>query len=141
MDEKVADTHDGRPTTYKTPYKWMNSPLEDLGFGTTLLALSWRGFLTEQLFDLTREPRSNMPLELRPAVDADMYRAAVIEREAYSPLETNTILFPGPFPPDVLHYRAAGWKKQAQAPGTSCFKVVDTELPAGEEQIIAFSQW
>ncbi|KAJ4393105.1 hypothetical protein N0V93_002312 [Gnomoniopsis smithogilvyi] len=81
-----------------------------------------------------------MPLELRPAVEADMYRAAVIEREAYSPLETNTILFPGPFPSDVLNYRAEGWKKQARDPNTSCFKVIDTEL-AEEEQLIAFSLW
>lgn len=81
-----------------------------------------------------------MPLELRPAEDADMYRAAVVERAAYSPLETNAILFPGPFPADILKYRAAGWKKEAQAPGTSCFKVVDTELPE-DEQLIAFSVW
>lgn len=81
-----------------------------------------------------------MPLELQPAVEADMYRAAVIERVAYSPLETNSILFPGPFPPDILNYRAEGWKKQAKEPGTSCFKVVDTELPE-EEQLIAFSLW
>lgn len=81
-----------------------------------------------------------MPLELRTAVDADMYRAAVIEREAYSPLETNSILFPRPFPPDILTYRAEGWKKQAKTPGASCFKVIDTEL-AEEEQLIAFAQW
>lgn len=86
------------------------------------------------------ETQSNMPLELQPAVDGDMYRAAVIEHEAYSPLESNSILFPGPFPPDVLNYRAEGWRKQAKGPGTSCFKVVDTDL-TGEQQLIAFAQW
>lgn len=69
-----------------------------------------------------------------------MYRVAVTEREAYSPLEANPILFPGPFPKDVLSHRANALKEQAQAPGTSCFKVVDTEL-AEEEQLIAYALW
>ncbi|KAJ4423844.1 hypothetical protein N0V82_001428 [Gnomoniopsis sp. IMI 355080] len=66
-----------------------------------------------------------MPLELRPAVEGDMYRAAVIER---------------PFPPDILSHRAEEWKNQAKKPGVSFFKVIDTEL-AEEEQLIAFSLW
>lgn len=69
-----------------------------------------------------------------------MYRVAVTEREAYSPLEANSILFPGPFAKDVLNFRADALKNQAQAPGTSCFKVIDTEL-AEEEQLIAYALW
>lgn len=81
-----------------------------------------------------------MPLQVLPAGDADMYRSAVIEHNAYSPLASNAILFPGPFPPGVLEFRAADFKKNAKEPNTFWFKVVDTELK-GDEQIIALSKW
>lgn len=81
-----------------------------------------------------------MPLELHPAVDADMHRAAAIEREAYSPLASNAVLFPGPLPPGALKYRAEGLKKKAARQGVYSFKVVDTALE-GDEQMIAFAQW
>lgn len=80
-----------------------------------------------------------MVLKVLPAEDTDMYRSAVIEHEAYKPLETNQILFPGPFPPDVLEHRANELKAQSNEPNTLCYKVIDTELEG--EQMIAFSKW
>lgn len=74
-----------------------------------------------------------------PAEEADMYRSAVIRHEAYSPLETNIVLFPGPFPPNILELSAQGLKEQAREPNVFCFKVVDTELEG--EQMISFDRW
>ena len=68
-----------------------------------------------------------------------MYRSAVIEHEAYKPLETNQILFPGPFAPDVLEHRANELKAQSNEPNTFCYKVIDTKLEG--EQIISFAKW
>ncbi|CAN8097842.1 unnamed protein product [Discula destructiva] len=81
-----------------------------------------------------------MPLESYAAVDADMYRAAVIEREAYETQESNAILFPGALPPGALQHRADGLRKKAAEQNVSSFKVVDTELEDGE-RMIAFAQW
>lgn len=80
-----------------------------------------------------------MVLKVLPAEDCDQYRSAVIEHDAYKPLETNQILFPGPFPPDVLKHRASELKAQSNEPNTFCYKVIDTELEG--EQMIAFSKW
>ncbi|KAK2597849.1 hypothetical protein N8I77_012608 [Diaporthe amygdali] len=80
-----------------------------------------------------------MVLQVLPAEEADMYRSAVIEHEAYKPLETNKILFPGPFPPDVLEHRADELKAQSKEHNTFCFKVIDTELEG--EQMISFAKW
>lgn len=82
-----------------------------------------------------------MPLQVLPAGDADMYRSAVIEHKAYSPLASNAVLFPGPFPPGVLDFRAEDLRKSTKEPNTFWFKVVDTELPEGDEQTIALSKW
>lgn len=81
-----------------------------------------------------------MSLQVLPAGEADMYRAAVVERAAYSPLEANGILFPGPLPPDILKYRAEGFRKEAEDPKTFWYKVVDTELEA-DGQSVAFAKW
>lgn len=80
-----------------------------------------------------------MVLKMLPAEEADMYRSAVIEHDAYAPLETNRVLFPGPFPPNVLEFRAEEFKEQAKEPNTICFKVIDTELNG--EQMISFAKW
>lgn len=80
-----------------------------------------------------------MVLQVLPAEEADMYRSAVIEHEAYKRLETNQILFPGPFPPDVLEHRANELKAQSKDPNTFCYKVIDTEVEG--EQIISFAKW
>lgn len=80
-----------------------------------------------------------MVLKILPAEEADMYRSAQIEHEAYAPLETNQILFPGPFPPNVLEMRAEELKAQAKKRNTLCFKVIDTELES--EQGISFAKW
>lgn len=82
-----------------------------------------------------------MPLQVFPAGDADMYRAAVIEHDAYKPLRANDILFPGPFPSDVLHIRAEELKEDARGSQTFCLKVIDTEIEDGDEQMIAFAKW
>jgi hypothetical protein len=80
-----------------------------------------------------------MVLKMLPAEEADMYRSAVIEHEAYAPLETNQILFPGPFPTNILEIRAEQLKEQVQEPNVFCFKVIDTELEG--EQMISFARW
>lgn len=81
-----------------------------------------------------------MPLELYPAGDADMYRAAWLEREAYAHLTSNDILFPGELPPGALEHRTEGLRQKIKEQGVCSFKVVDTELQDGE-QMIAFAQW
>lgn len=80
-----------------------------------------------------------MVLKMLPAEEADMYRSAVIEHEAYAPLPSNQILFPGRLPPNVLELRAEELKGQAKEQNTFCFKVVDTELD--NEQRISFAKW
>lgn len=83
-----------------------------------------------------------MPLKVLPAGKADMYRSAVVEREAYLPLQTNDVLFPGPQPIDVLKYRASDLAKDTEEPNVFCFKVVDTDLEGDEiEQMISFAKW
>lgn len=79
-----------------------------------------------------------MVLQVLPTEEADMYRSAVIENAAYTPSDTNEILFPGPFPPDVLEHRANELKAQSKEPNTFCFKVIDTELEG--EQMISFAK-
>ncbi|ROW01253.1 hypothetical protein VMCG_05991 [Cytospora schulzeri] len=80
-----------------------------------------------------------MVLKMLPAGEADMYRSAVIKHEAYAPAETNRVLFPGPFPPNILELGAEELKEQAKEPNIFCFKVIDTELEG--EQMISFSKW
>lgn len=80
-----------------------------------------------------------MVLKVLPAEEADMYRAAVIENEAYTPLETNQILFPGPLPPNALELRSEELKEQAREPNVFCLKVADTDLEG--EQMISFARW
>lgn len=82
-----------------------------------------------------------MPLQVLPAMGPeDMYRCAVIENRAYGTYASNAILFPGPFPPDVLVTRGQEMQEQCEQPGSFCFKVVDTDLE-GDEQMIAFAKW
>ncbi|KAI1376341.1 acyl-CoA N-acyltransferase [Hypoxylon crocopeplum] len=82
-----------------------------------------------------------MPLELQPAIEADARRSAEIESAAYAPNPFNRILFPGPFPPEVLDGRASQLAAELKRDDTThWFKVVDTDLPEAE-QMIAFAKW
>lgn len=83
-----------------------------------------------------------MPLRLCPADESDARRAADIEHVAYTPNPVNGILFPGPFPPDVLDWRAQQLASDLEGDSsTRWLKVVDTDLPEGPEQMIAFAKW
>ncbi|KAI1767579.1 acyl-CoA N-acyltransferase [Hypoxylon sp. FL1150] len=83
-----------------------------------------------------------MPLELCPADGSDARRAAEIESTAYAPNPFYKILFPGPFPPEALHGRAQQLLAELKGDSsTRWFKVVDTDLPEGPEQMIAFAKW
>ncbi|KAI1401052.1 acyl-CoA N-acyltransferase [Hypoxylon fuscum] len=83
-----------------------------------------------------------MPLELRQADGEDAPRAAQLEAAAYAPNPFNRILFPGPFPPEALDGRAQqmlhGLKTDARI---KWLKIIDTDLPEGPEQMIAFAEW
>ncbi|KAI1660208.1 acyl-CoA N-acyltransferase [Daldinia decipiens] len=82
-----------------------------------------------------------MPLELQPATEADAPRAAEIESAAYGPNPFNKILFPGPFPPEAVAGRGAQLAAELKRdPTARWLKVVDTDLPEGE-QMIAFAKW
>ncbi|KAI2619375.1 acyl-CoA N-acyltransferase [Hypomontagnella submonticulosa] len=82
-----------------------------------------------------------MPLELKPATEADAKRAAIIERDAYAPNPFSRILFPGPFPPEALDGRAGFLATELKEDSTTRWlKVVDTDLPE-DEQMIAFAKW
>ncbi|KAI1412607.1 acyl-CoA N-acyltransferase [Hypoxylon sp. FL1857] len=82
-----------------------------------------------------------MPLELQPATEADARRSADIEAAAYAPDPFNKILFPGPFPLNVLDGRASLLVAELKAdPTTRWLKVVDTDLPDAE-QMIAFAKF
>ncbi|KAI2618484.1 acyl-CoA N-acyltransferase [Hypoxylon sp. NC1633] len=82
-----------------------------------------------------------MPLEIRPATAADAKRAAEIESAAYAPNPFNAVLFPGPFPPNVLDGRAGQLAAELEKdPTARWFKVVDTDLPE-PEQMISFAKW
>lgn len=83
-----------------------------------------------------------MPLKVLPVEGAaDYYRCAVIENRAYGTYSSNAILFPGPFPADVLDKRGEELQALSEEPGHFCFKVVDTDIDEGDEQMIAFSKW
>ncbi|KAI1390261.1 acyl-CoA N-acyltransferase [Hypoxylon trugodes] len=83
-----------------------------------------------------------MPLELQPATEADARRSAQIEHEAYAPNPNNKILFPGPFPPNILDLRAGQLAAELkQDPTTRWLKIIDTDLPADGEQMVAFAKW
>lgn len=82
-----------------------------------------------------------MPLQVLPAVEADALRIAELERDAYLPSPVSPILFPGPHPADALDVRAAQMAESLRTdPSIRWFKVVDTDLPEGQ-QLIAFAQW
>ena len=85
-----------------------------------------------------------MPLVVQPADESDAYRAALIERDAFDSSAFNSILFPGPFPPDVLKFRAEELLKQRRNDDTAVWvKIVDTDIEANEDntQMIAFAKW
>jgi hypothetical protein len=82
-----------------------------------------------------------MPLQVLEAADADAPRIAAIERAAYAPSPFNAIFFPGPFPDDVLEWRASELVAMRQDdPTTRWLKVVDTDL-AGDDGLVAFACW
>jgi len=83
-----------------------------------------------------------MALQLVPAVASDALRIAQIERDAYGKNPYNTLLFPGPFPPDILEKRAAQLAADLESnPATTrWWKAVDPTLE-GDEQLISFAQW
>ncbi|KAH6660108.1 putative GNAT family acetyltransferase [Truncatella angustata] len=83
-----------------------------------------------------------MPLELQPATEADIHRGVEIEGIAYGPSPFSAILFPGPMPADAKDVRAEVLTKQLHEDSTTRWhKIVDTDLPEGEEQMIAWSKW
>ncbi|XXG93882.1 hypothetical protein Hte_000131 [Hypoxylon texense] len=83
-----------------------------------------------------------MPLELRPADGSDARRVADIESAAYAPNPFNRILFPGPFPPGILDLRAQQLRAELEGDSSTRWrKVVDTDLPEGPEQTVAFAKW
>ncbi len=82
-----------------------------------------------------------MPLQLLPAEPADAKRAAAIEHDAYAPRPSNRILFPGPFPDDVLDRSAADLVEDLRTDRTTrWWKIVETELQ-GDEALVAFARW
>lgn len=83
-----------------------------------------------------------MPLELQPAGEADAVRAMKIQDAAYADSPFNSVLFPGPFPENGLEMLAEGLVRQRRESATTRWsKVVDTDLPEGDGQMIAFSKW
>ncbi|KAI0136656.1 acetyltransferase [Xylariales sp. AK1849] len=85
---------------------------------------------------------SNKNLKVLQATEADARRAVEIEAIAYGPNPFGKILFPGPFPDNAGDMRADGLVKSFKEDSTQRWlKVVDLELPEGEEQMIAFAKW
>lgn len=84
-----------------------------------------------------------MPLELRPATQADAARGAEIEARAYAPNPSNRILFPGPFPPEAVSARAAQLAEQLRGEDDSArwLKVVDTDLGEGAPTTVSWARW
>ncbi|RYP76180.1 hypothetical protein DL771_002004 [Monosporascus sp. 5C6A] len=81
-----------------------------------------------------------MPLELRSATQEDALRAAEIEALAFAPSAFNSVLFPGPFPPDANEARAAELIQQLREDATMRWlKVVDTDLEG--EPMVSFAKW
>lgn len=78
-------------------------------------------------------------LQVLPGVEADAARSIAIETDAFGPGPVNSILYPGPFPPND-DTRLHTMKKQLQSdPACKWAKVVDPDLT--EEKTIAFSVW
>lgn len=79
-----------------------------------------------------------MPLEVQPAVDDDAPRLAEIENLAYKDNPLSPILFPGPFPEDILTKRAEGLvQNKNKDPQVRWAKVVDTDT----NEVIGWAQW
>ena len=82
-----------------------------------------------------------MPLQLLPSGPADARRIAQIEHEAYAPNPNNRILFPGPFPDNVLDYRAEEMASSLKTDDSvRWLKVIDTEIE-GDNGLVGFAQW
>ncbi|KAI1142797.1 hypothetical protein F5Y05DRAFT_366231 [Hypoxylon sp. FL0543] len=83
-----------------------------------------------------------MPIELQPATEADAWRSADIEVAAYATNPFNRILFPGPFPADPRDGRASQLVAELKGnPTIRWLKVVDTDLPEDENNMIAFAKF
>lgn len=79
-----------------------------------------------------------MPLEVQPGVDEDGPRFAEIEHYAYKDNPMSPVLFPGPFPGDVLAKRAEGLvENKKNDPQIRWFKVIDTDT----KEVIGWAQW
>lgn len=82
-----------------------------------------------------------MHLELRPCQPSDYSRAAVVEKRAWSGSLFSKILFPGPFPDNILEIRAQEIAKEIEAePANRWFEVVDTDAENPNEGV-AFAKW
>lgn len=82
-----------------------------------------------------------MPLLVVPCTKDDMLRMAVVEKKAFGASALEPILFPGPFPENVMDNRAQELTDQmTNDPTSRWFKVVDTDLPTPDEGI-AFAKW
>lgn len=79
-----------------------------------------------------------MPLEVHPGRDEDAPRFAEIEHQAYKDNPMSPILFPGPFPGDVLTKRAEALvENKKNDPQIRWFKVIDTDT----NEMLGWAQW
>jgi len=83
-----------------------------------------------------------MPLELQPLAAADILRTVKIENSAYAANPFTPTLFPGPFGGDPFAVRTKELAAELEKDDTvRWWKVIDTELPAGDDQIVAVAKW
>lgn len=79
-----------------------------------------------------------MPLEIQPGLDEDASRFAEIEHVAYKDNPMEPVLFPGPFPEDVLIKRAEGLlKSKNEDPQIRWVKAIDTDT----NEVLGWAQW
>lgn len=82
-----------------------------------------------------------MHLELRSRRSSDFVRAAQVERNAYSGNHFSKILFPGPFPDNLMELRAQEIEKEIEVePANRWFQIVDTDAEDPNEAI-AVAKW
>lgn len=82
-----------------------------------------------------------MHLELTPCQSSDFLRAAHVERNAWSISHFSKILFPGPFPDNIMELRAREIEKEIEVePANQWFQVVDTDAE-NPNDAIAVAKW
>ena len=82
-----------------------------------------------------------MALKVLPCTKADLLRIVQVEQAAWADDPFTPILFPGPFPEEILEFRIQEMAREIdEDPTVRWLKVIDTEQ-SNDNEGIAFAKW